>query len=119
MLAKGHLAEDRAILFLQKKGFIIVDRNFYTKYGEIDIIAKKDCYLNDGTIETILHFVEVKSASKDKDFDPIQNLNEQKIQRLVNSIAVYIKQFQLNLPYVLDAVIIRGDHIEHIANITT
>ena len=118
MLAKGHLAEDRAILFLQQKGFIIVDRNFYTKYGEIDIIAKKDSYFDDGSFTTTLHFVEVKSAAIDKDFDPVQNLNEQKIQRLIKSIAVYNNQFKLDLPYVLDAVIIRGDFIEHLENIT-
>ncbi|MDE7448198.1 MAG: YraN family protein, partial [Helicobacter sp.] len=49
--AKGNLAEDKAATFLRHNDFRIVARNFYTRFGEIDIIAiKKD----------VLHFVEVK-----------------------------------------------------------
>ncbi len=51
--AKGNLAEDKACKFLDENGFMIVERNFYSRFGEIDIIASKD---------EVLHFVEVKSG---------------------------------------------------------
>ena len=36
---KGNIAEERASEFLKNKDFKIVERNFYCKGGEIDIIA--------------------------------------------------------------------------------
>ncbi|MEA1983958.1 MAG: YraN family protein, partial [Campylobacterota bacterium] len=32
--AKGNLAEDKAVLFLEERGFLIVERNFYSRFGE-------------------------------------------------------------------------------------
>lgn len=42
---QGKLAEDFASKFLTQNGYKIVDRNFRSKFGEIDIIALKDDYL--------------------------------------------------------------------------
>ncbi len=52
----GILGEDKACKFLKKQGFEILKRNFHSKFGEIDIIAKKD---------EILHFIEVKFTQKE------------------------------------------------------
>ena len=49
----GIVGEDRACAYLKKQGFVILQRNFHSKFGELDIIAKKD---------EILHFIEVKST---------------------------------------------------------
>ena len=38
----GVLAEEYAANFLSSKGYKIIDRNFSSKFGEIDIIALKD-----------------------------------------------------------------------------
>lgn len=50
----GQIGENVAIKHLEKLKFKIIDRNYLKKWGEIDIIAKKD---------NILHFIEVKSVS--------------------------------------------------------
>jgi len=50
----GDLGEDIAMMFLVKRGFKIVERSHLRKWGEIDIIAKKD---------DKLYFVEVKTVS--------------------------------------------------------
>jgi putative endonuclease len=50
----GLLGENIALKFLLSKGFCLVEKNYLTKYGEIDIICEK---------EGIIHFVEVKSVS--------------------------------------------------------
>lgn len=47
----GRIGEDFAVQWLLSEGYQIVERNFHTRYGEIDIIAEKD---------TTTHFVEVK-----------------------------------------------------------
>ena len=51
----GRLGEDLAVKYLEQKDFGVIERNYWKKWGEIDIIAKKD---------DILHFVEVKAVSR-------------------------------------------------------
>lgn len=51
----GALGEELVAKFLMKRGFNVIDRNFRKKWGEIDVIATK---------KNILHFVEVKSVSR-------------------------------------------------------
>jgi putative endonuclease len=50
--AFGKLAEDFAVKLLTNNGYRVIDRNFRSKFGEIDIIAIKD---------QCLVFVEVKA----------------------------------------------------------
>jgi len=52
----GDIGENIACDFLKKRGFEILDRNYLKKWGEIDIVARKD---------SVIHFVEVKSVSRE------------------------------------------------------
>ena len=47
----GSVYEQKAVEYLEEHGYIIVGQNYFCRYGEIDIIAKKD---------DVLVFVEVK-----------------------------------------------------------
>ena len=79
----GNEGENRAARYLIDKGFSIIERNWRTKGGEIDIIAFK----ND-----ILVFVEVKTLPNGT-MDMIQReLNYQKRQRILKTS----KRFLLN-----------------------
>jgi len=102
----GNIAENKAINFLETQSFFIIDRNFYTKFGEIDIIAKKD---------DILHFVEVKSG---QNFQSIYNITPTKMKRIIKSVEVYLKKHQLNNPYQIDAITIDNEKLEFIKNIS-
>ena len=42
MKNKGKIGEDQAVEFLKKNQFSICMRNFTTRFGELDIIAKKN-----------------------------------------------------------------------------
>lgn len=105
--AKGNLGEDRACRFLGESGFMIVERNFYSRFGEIDIIALKD---------EVLHFIEVKSGL---DFESaIQNITPRKLSRLIRTGDVYMKKNKLDVSYMYDAVIVTPKNIELVENIT-
>lgn len=51
----GKLGEDLACKYLKKKGYKIVERNYWQPWGELDIVATSP--------EKILVFVEVKTVS--------------------------------------------------------
>ena len=104
----GDKSEDLATLFLEQKGFVIVERNYFArKLGEIDIIALKN---------EVLHFIEVKSAKAD--FDPIYNLTDAKLRKIINSSHYYLKSKKLDNSFSIDALIIRDDEVEYIENVT-
>jgi putative endonuclease len=49
---KGQAGEERAVRFLQRKGFTIIGRNLRLGRGELDVVAKQ---------EDLLVFLEVKT----------------------------------------------------------
>lgn len=105
--AKGNLAEDKACKFLFDDGFVVIERNFYSRFGEIDVIASKD---------EVLHFIEVKSGL---DYESaIQNITPQKLNKFIKTVNVYIKKNALDVDYMIDAVIITPKNIEYVENIT-
>ena len=69
----GFSAEDRACEFLQNHGFAILCRNFRSRFGEIDIIAKKD---------EILHFIEVKATLGE--YETAYRLTKSKFEKIPN-----------------------------------
>lgn len=104
----GNDAEELATKFLEEAGFVIVERNYYArKLGELDIVAHK---------HGVWHFIEVKSANAD--FDPIYNLTEGKLRKVINSTHYYLKEKGLDVPFSVDALIIRRGEVELLENIT-
>jgi putative endonuclease len=105
--AKGNIAEDKACAFLYENGFEIVERNFYSRFGEIDVIASKD---------EVLHFIEVKSGS---DYESaIQNITPTKLSRFIKTCNVYLKKNSYDGDYMIDAVVVTPSSIELVENIT-
>lgn len=79
----GNNGESKAADYLENQGYSIIERNWRTKTGEIDIIAHKD--------ETVV-FVEVKSLPNGT-MELLQTeLNRGKLQRIVKTS----KRFLLN-----------------------
>ena len=105
--SKGDIAEDKACKFLEERGFSIVERNFYSRFGEIDIIAHQD---------EVLHFIEVKSGL---DYESaISNITPQKLSRIIKTSDIYIKKIDIKVDYMYDAVIITPQSIDLVENIT-
>ena len=104
-----------AAKFLEKKGYEIVERNWYNRYGEIDLVCRQG-------EETV--FVEVKTMAGDSFGSPEDKIDKNKMKRLAkNAIAcAAIKKIDI---YRIDAVCITLDEvsneaktINHYENIT-
>jgi len=78
----GRIGEEIASIFLENKGFSIVERNYRKKWGEIDIVAKKD-----GS----MRFVEVKTVSSGGNisYTPEENVHYNKLKRLTRTIETF------------------------------
>lgn len=106
----GKSGEDRGVKFLTSLGYKIIDRNFRTRFGEIDIIAKD---------KDILVFVEVKTRS-DKTFGtPEDSITPRKLDRLLKACHYFnLKNGTGSSPQRIDVLAIDDPHIRHIKNIT-
>ncbi|MBA2714278.1 MAG: YraN family protein [Rubrobacteraceae bacterium] len=75
--SSGAWGEDLALRYLTRHGYTLVERNYRTRYGEIDLIVRKD-----GT----LVFVEVKLRRGTGFGDPLEAVTSRK-QRTLRSLA--------------------------------
>src|SRR3989344_4627904 len=117
----GEMGENIAVRFLVKQGYSILERNYTKKWGELDIIAEK---------ERKLHFVEVKSVSRETldevtpastslggpetldQYHPEDNMHPWKLKRLARTIQTYLlsekvteeKEWQMDLLVVFLAI---------------
>ncbi|BCZ17336.1 YraN family protein [Helicobacter sp. NHP19-003] len=109
MNTRGQLAENLACQYLQKQGCSIVCRNFYSSFGEIDIVALKG---------GVLHFVEVKSRRQD---EPLYAITPHKLKKIQQTIDVYFQENPSDSPFCIDALTLKGElpncQIEWIQNI--
>ena len=69
----GRAGEDRASVHLQAAGYRILDRNWRTRDGEIDIVAERG---------SVLVVVEVKTRRSDLYGDPLEAIDVRKRARL-------------------------------------
>jgi len=94
----GREGEDRAARFLVKQGYKILERNYSTHQGEIDLIA-----LHRGEVV----FVEVKTRSNASYGAPELAVNPRKQQRMIKAALGYIKYKKLHqVPCRFDVVAI-------------
>lgn len=82
--AAGQEGEDLAVLFLQRRGYRILERNFRTPYGEIDIIARHGL---------MLCCIEVKLRRGQRCGSGAEAIDRRKQQRLIKSILWYARRF--------------------------
>lgn len=79
---KGNIGEKAVANYLKQKKFQITYTNFYSKYGEIDVIAENN--------ELIL-FVEVKTRSAGQMLSPSFSVDYKKRQRIFRTANLYMQ----------------------------
>lgn len=89
----GDIGEEITIKYLEKRGYRIIERNYWKPWGEIDIIAERPGFLS---------FIEVKSVSREgnsaisrESIRPEENLHPAKLKRLHRAIQTYLLQHQI------------------------
>ena len=91
----GRLGEDAACKYLKKKRYQILERNYHTRYGEIDIVAKKgDC----------VAFVEVKTRSATDYGMPSEAVTLSKQQKIIKTAQTYIQEQDLDAVFSVDII---------------
>jgi len=91
----GEAAEDRAARHLQDHGLAILSRNYRTRLGEIDLIAK------DG--ETLV-FVEVRRRTSEHFGGAAGSVDWRKRQRIVGAARMYLARLGHEPPCRFDVV---------------
>ncbi len=84
----GHLGENFAVSLLLKNNYKILERNFRSKFGEIDIVALKD---------KSLIFLEVKARTSRKFGLPQESVTYWKLKK-IEKTGQYFSLLHPNLP---------------------
>jgi len=93
---KGRVGEEAAEEFLRKKGYQILERNFRTKFGEIDIIAKQHLRGERSShLGGVLIFVEVKTKSGEEFGEPWEMVDERKVGQVRRMAELYLMKKRL------------------------
>lgn len=103
----GKNGEDIACKYLENKGFTIVCRNYRSRYGEIDIIAKDDKFLA---------IVEVKKRKNTKFGQPAEYVDVKKQQKIIKTALMFLTQNSFELQPRFDVIEIYDGQINHIKN---
>ena len=93
----GRKGEELALSFLKKRGYRPLERNFNTRWGEIDIVACKD---------GVLRLVEVRTVSRGGLLDPREALTKKKQEHLWRAVEIYLQQSGWKGDYAVDFVAI-------------
>jgi len=96
----GSIAEDTATNFLTKQGLHLIERNFRSRYGEIDLIMKDaECIV----------FVEVRYRKNNNFLDPLESINNKKVKNIINSCNFYIQKTNADISmYRIDIITLLG-----------
>lgn len=111
----GQKGEVEAIIYLQKKGYQILERNYYSRWGEIDVIAKKNAKIT---------FIEVKTRVGTLKGKPYEAVNLRKISHLLRPIQYFLlqndyKKYKLSLDVI--SIVLNADltikELKHFENV--
>jgi putative endonuclease len=79
----GDFGQQLAADFLLKRGYLILAEKYYTREGEIDIVAQKD--------QQII-FIEVKTRSSAKFGLPEEAIDRQKKEKMQQAALLYLQE---------------------------
>ena len=83
----GMKAEDAASQFLSKQGLILIDRNFRSRFGEIDLIL-----MHEKPRKTYLVFTEVRYRASAHYGSAAATVTRQKQKRIIQTAKVFIQK---------------------------
>ena len=129
----GDIGENIACRFLEKQGFKIIERNYWKKWGEIDIVARKKLELKAKLLnkrnDNKIYFIEVKTVScenirngipdKMRNYQVDNNVHPWKLQRLARVFQTYLldKRISDEIEWQFDIIIVFLDIKDKVSRI--
>jgi putative endonuclease len=111
----GQKGEALTVSFLENLGYSILEKNYRTPYGEIDLITKQ----ND-----VIIFVEVKTRSSKTLGPPEISITQRKAEHMRNAAEFYIQQLpEVQIDWRIDVISVQVNSdgtppsIEHFENV--
>lgn len=109
----GKLGERLAWIYLIGRGYKILEKNYRTRWGEIDLVGQK---------RSTIIFFEVKTRTNQNFGWPEEAVTEAKVDKIIATGLSYLQQHRLNLNWQIDVISIIIDkqylvQIKHFANI--
>ena len=105
----GKEGEELAVSFCRKKGYRVLEKNYKTVFGEIDIVAR------DGAK---IVFIEVKTRADDSFGYPFEAVDARKREKIRRVALCFLKKFKQEVPARFDVLSISCENgrkrIEHI-----
>lgn len=95
----GDAAEEQALVYLQRQGMVLRERNFQIRRGEIDLIMQQG---------DELVFVEVRARSESRFGDGVESITYAKRRRLVAAASAYLQRQRNDRPARFDVVAVNG-----------
>jgi len=111
----GGIGEKLAVNLLRKKGYQILEKNFRSKLGEIDIIAL-DPSISSGQIESTLVFIEVKTRWSKSFGPPEEAVTPRKIRSIIKT-GQYYRLLHPQLPEALRIDVVAVDLTEGVGKV--
>ncbi len=108
----GKKGEDQAVQFLAAKGFHIIERNYHSPFGEIDVI---------GLDGDVLVFAEVKTWSSFGLEQLEQGINKRKQKRIIETAKYFLAMHRkyMSMAMRFDVVFISSEGITHLLSAFT
>lgn len=102
----GAIGENAAAKFLRKKSYQILESNFSTRFGEIDLIAQQHLRGERSShLGGVLVFVEVKTKTGDQYGEPWEMVGAKKLHQVKMMAQVYLTKNGLGeVPCRIDVV---------------
>ena len=91
----GKFGEDVAVSFLRSKGYSIIDRNYHSRYGEIDIIALE---------KNFLVFIEVKTRKENSMVTAFEAVDTIKQKKIIKTAMIYLMNHKIDLQPRFDVI---------------
>ncbi len=110
--SSGKLGESFVKEYLIRHGFCILEQNYHSRFGEIDIIAENKEYIV---------FVEVKTRKQGSTEHPFEAITRAKQKKILVTAQAYLSKVQSSLQPRFDAAAVttqngRVIHLEYLEN---
>ncbi len=81
--------------YLRNKGYTLVDHNFHSRFGEIDLVCE---------YKEFIVFVEVKARNENSIALPREFVDEQKQAKIIATAGLYIQKYNVELQPRFDVI---------------